>query len=55
MTGIGGAVVKRPLLADLGELAVKATAVPGGRLQGGDRAIERPRGGEVRDPFRHHV
>jgi hypothetical protein len=27
-TNIGGAVAKRPLLADLGELAVKAVAAP---------------------------
>ena len=47
MTGVGGAVAKGPLLANPGELAVKAAAAPGGRLRGGHGAVKLPRGGEV--------
>ena len=45
VTGVGGAVAKRPILADIDELAIK-TAPPTGRLQDGHGAVERPCGGE---------
>ena len=44
--GVGGAVAKRPLLAILSELAVNTMVAPGGRLCGGDGAVERPRRSE---------
>lgn len=56
--GVGGAVAKRPLLAILSELAVNTVVAPGGRLCGGDGAIERPRRNEVcvvGDPSRRHI
>ena len=55
---IGGVVAKRPLLAYLGKLAVKAAAEPDGYLWGGDGAVERPHSSEVRvvaDSTRCHV
>lgn len=57
-TDVGGAVAKRVLLADRGELAVKAAAMPDGRLRGGHGVVKRPRGGEVwvvADSVWHHV